>query len=78
MGKPVGTYLTLEAPELAKEDESYHQEASAELGEQLLSLVQKCCPDNPKPRILIAGLGNLQVTQGGGAASDDAPSEYGV
>ena len=62
MGKPVGTYLTLEAPELAKEDESYHQEASAELGEQLLSLVQKCCPDNPKPRILIAGLGNLQVT----------------
>ena len=62
MGKPVGTYLTLEAPELAKEDESYHQEASAELGEQLLSLVQKCCPDNPRPRILIAGLGNLQVT----------------
>lgn len=62
MGKPVGTYLTLEAPELAREDESYHQEASAELGEQLLSLVQKCCPDNAEPRILIAGLGNLQVT----------------
>lgn len=62
MGKPVGTYLTLEAPELAREDESYHQEASAELGEQLLFLVQKCCPDNAEPRILIAGLGNLQVT----------------
>ena len=33
MGKPVGTYLTLEAPELAREDESYHQEASAELAD---------------------------------------------
>ena len=26
MGKPVGTYLTLEAPDLALPDEEYHRE----------------------------------------------------
>lgn len=62
MGKPEGTYVTLEAPELAKEDEEYHAEAAAELGEQLLTLIERCRPDPGHPGILVAGLGNIQVT----------------
>ena len=31
MGKPVGTYITMEAPDLAVPDEGYHEEISAEL-----------------------------------------------
>lgn len=62
MGKPVGTYVTLEAPELAKEDEEYHKEAAAELGEQLLTLIGRCRPEPSRPGILVAGLGNVQVT----------------
>ena len=33
MGKPVGTYLTLEAPNLAGPDEDYHREISEKLAE---------------------------------------------
>ena len=32
MGKPVGTYLTLEADALAKKDKSYHEEVSGRAG----------------------------------------------
>ena len=31
MGKPVGTYLTVEAPNMAVPDEGYHREISEEL-----------------------------------------------
>ena len=31
MGKPVGTYITMEAPNMAVPDEEYHREASKEL-----------------------------------------------
>ena len=31
MGKPVGTYVTLEAPALTEQDEDYHREVSGEL-----------------------------------------------
>ena len=31
MGKPVGTYITMEAPNMAVPDEGYHEEISAEL-----------------------------------------------
>ena len=31
MGKPVGTYITLEAPNLAVPDEDYHREISVEI-----------------------------------------------
>lgn len=32
MGKPVGTYITMEAPNMAVPDEDYHQEISNEPG----------------------------------------------
>ena len=38
MGKPMGTYITLEAPALAEADEGYHREVSEELARQLLQL----------------------------------------
>ena len=35
MGKPIGTYITLEAPAMVLPDENYHEEISAELAGQL-------------------------------------------
>lgn len=60
MGKPVGTYITLEAPDMAAEDEGYHQEISDELMKFLRQLVKED-PDR-EYSVLIVGLGNRQVT----------------
>ncbi len=63
MGKPVGTYLTLDVPEMEKQDEDYHEEVSEELGRQLKALIEKMCPENTEnPSVLVVGLGNIQVT----------------
>jgi len=59
MGKPMGTYITLEAPALAEADEGYHREVSEELALQL----RKVMPDIDKERsVLVVGLGNREVT----------------
>ncbi|MDO4331495.1 MAG: GPR endopeptidase [Eubacteriales bacterium] len=59
MGKPIGTYITLEAPAMAEQDEGYHREVSKELARQLRSVM----PDREKEQsILIVGLGNRDVT----------------
>lgn len=62
MGKPVGTYMTLESEALSGQDESYHKEVSEELGKQLQKLIKRCCPEKSHPSVLVAGLGNIQVT----------------
>ncbi|MDO4313413.1 MAG: GPR endopeptidase [Eubacteriales bacterium] len=60
MGKPVGTYITLEAPNMSVPDEGYHQEVSEELMKFLKQLVKE---DKDKEySVLIVGLGNRQVT----------------
>lgn len=60
MGKPVGTYITLEAPNMAVPDEGYHREISAELMKFLRQLVKG---DGDKEySVLVVGLGNRQVT----------------
>lgn len=59
MGKPVGTYITLEAPELTVPDEGYHREVSLEISRYLKQLLKMQKKD---PSILVAGLGNRQVT----------------
>ena len=41
MGKPKGTYVTMEAKALAKGDEDYHREVSAELAGQLKSMIKE-------------------------------------
>lgn len=59
MGKPIGTYITLEAPALAEQDENYHREVSLELARQLCSVV----PEPEKEQsVMIVGLGNRDVT----------------
>ncbi len=63
MGKPVGTYLTLEADALAKQDESYHEEVSGELADCLACAYPAA--DRKKGselKILSVGLGNEDVT----------------
>ena len=39
MGKPKGTYVTLEAPNMMEEDEEYHKEISVELARIIRELV---------------------------------------
>ena len=59
MGKPMGTYVTLEAPALIEPDEDYHREVSEELAKQLRRLI----PEIEKEQsILVVGLGNRDVT----------------
>lgn len=59
MGKPVGTYITVEAPNMAVPDEDYHREVSQELA----SFIQTMLPEKEDDyHVLIVGLGNRQVT----------------
>jgi spore protease len=70
MGKPKGTYLTLEAPDMAEHDEDYHREVSQELANVLLTMLpfsskelkQLLKSNKPLPSVLVVGLGNRQVT----------------
>lgn len=61
MGKPEGTYLTLEADELSRKDEDYHEEIARELGSQIRSLVSRMV-EKEEASILAVGLGNHMVT----------------
>ncbi|NLZ81366.1 MAG: GPR endopeptidase [Clostridiales bacterium] len=56
--KPIGTYITLEAVNMDKEDEEYHREISQELSKHILDLL----PKKYRKSILIVGLGNRDVT----------------
>ncbi len=58
MGKPVGTYLTLEADRLSKADDDYHSQISDELAVQIRRLTGGRRPAS----VLVAGLGNSSVT----------------
>ena len=58
MGKPVGTYLTLEAPNLAAGDEGYHREIS----ETLAGFLAKWMKNEKENSVLVVGLGNREVT----------------
>ena len=59
MGKPMGIYVTLEAPGMVEPEENYHQEIYSELARQLKGII----PDAEKEQsVLIVGLGNRDVT----------------
>lgn len=59
MGKPIGTYITLDAPGLMEPDEGYHREVSMIIAKNLRELL----PDPQKEKsILVVGLGNIDVT----------------
>lgn len=59
MKKPVGTYITMEAPNMAVPDEDYHDEISKELAKFLARFIKK---DKDDYSILVVGLGNRKVT----------------
>lgn len=59
MGKPKGTYITIEASNMDEEDEDYHREIS----EQLARVIRQLMPtQKEEASILIVGLGNRGVT----------------
>ena len=59
MGKPMGTYITLEAPRMATPDEDYHREVSEKVADQIRELL----PDEKEElSVLVVGLGNREVT----------------
>ena len=58
LGKPMGSYLTLEADKLLMPDEDFHSEVSDELALLLKGLLKQKTGKN----ILVAGLGNQSVT----------------
>lgn len=59
MGKPIGTYVTMEVPRMQDPDEDYHREISEELAEQLRRIIPN---GNEEQAILVVGLGNRDVT----------------
>lgn len=63
IGRPIGTYVTMEVPLLAEEDDGYHREISKALSCQLKNLILNCYHWNDSvPKILVAGLGNRSAT----------------
>lgn len=59
MGKPKGTYITLEAANLDSQDEDYHREISLELAR----IIKRLLPEGRNTcSVLVAGLGNREVT----------------
>lgn len=58
MEKPMGTYITMEAPNLAVPDDAYHREISTELSRYL----KKLLPDDRDCSVLVVGLGNREIT----------------
>ena len=59
LGKPMGTYITLEAPNMTEPEEDFHQEISDILARELKSILPN--PDKEQS-ILVVGLGNREVT----------------
>ena len=59
IGKPMGTYITLEAPNLLEPDEDYHAEVSREIAKHVKSLIPGI---RHEKSILVVGLGNRDVT----------------
>ena len=61
MGKPVGTYITMEVPGLAEDDTGFHDKISKLLAEQIRELLGQDEKLEEKS-IMIVGLGNRAVT----------------
>ncbi len=58
MGKPIGTYVTIEAPNMSNPDEGYHCEISKILCDELYKML----PAKKDISVLVVGLGNRLVT----------------
>lgn len=58
MGRPQGTYITIEAPNLSASDEDYHREISEEISRHVCQLLNL----QKEQSILVVGLGNSRIT----------------
>ena len=58
MGKPQGTYITIEAPDLSVPDEDYHREIAEEVAHHLRELIDF----GQQQSVLVVGLGNQEIT----------------
>lgn len=58
MERPVGTYITMELPDLLSEEEKLKELAESELSVQLKKLLEGKCAEH----MLVVGLGNREVT----------------
>lgn len=58
MGRPQGSYITIEAPNLSIPDEDYHREVSEEVAHHLRELIDL----EKEQSILVVGLGNQSIT----------------
>lgn len=56
LGKPIGTYITLESEHLREHDEGFHQPMMEVLSKHLRGFIGN------KRKIMVAGLGNREVT----------------
>lgn len=59
MGKPMGIYITMEAPAMVEPDDDYHREISGRLAEEILELLPGA---DTEQSVLVVGLGNRDVT----------------
>lgn len=59
MGKPRGTYITIEAADMMEEDEDYHREVSVQLAKVLRAMLPE---SREELSVLVVGLGNREVT----------------
>lgn len=59
MGKPMGVYVTIEAPDMLEPDDGYHREISECLAEELLQMLPGA---EEEQSVLVVGLGNREVT----------------
>ena len=59
LGKPMGVYVTMEAPAMVEPDDDYHREISEALAEELLKMLPG---EAEELSVLIVGLGNREVT----------------
>lgn len=58
MGKPMGTYITLEAPGIKDRDPEFEESISKEMANEL----KKILPLDRNSKVLIVGLGNWNIT----------------
>ena len=58
MGKPIGTYITIEAPRLMGSDDSIHKPVMAKIQQYVKELAKKM----EDKHVLVAGLGNRNLT----------------
>ena len=57
LGKPMGVYVTMEAPAMVEPDDDYHREISEALAEELLKMMPQ---EQEEQSVLVVGLGNRE------------------